>query len=141
MEDPMKTALIGAAMVSALTATSSYAATGADGAGLPDSATVSGEGASGGHGIKVASAAASTFLFVPEATHQSLLTTVAEGGEGGEGRRGARLRGYRYHYNQYLGRPHYYSRRDRLRHYDPRYDRPYYGRPHYDPYDYPSYRY
>src|SRR6266496_2714279 len=99
----------------------------------------------GGQGVRLASAAASTFLFVREAA-QSPLVTV---GEGGEGRRGGRFRAQRFHFHQHYGRQYNYIRRDRYRRFDPPpYDRPYYGRPSYGPryydrpYDYPPrYRY
>jgi hypothetical protein len=129
----MKAALISAAMLGVLTASASYAATEAGGANRVDpQAASSGEGASGGRGVRVASAAASTFLFVREAA-QSALVTV---GEGGEGRRGRR---WRPHYGPSYN---YYFQRDRYRRIHPRfYNRPYYGRPHYGrPYGYPPYR-
>jgi hypothetical protein len=125
----MKAVLVSAAMLSVLTASASYAATERSGAtGANPQAASSGEGASGGQGVKIASAAASTFLFVREAA-QSPLVTV---GEGGEGRRGRR---WRPHYGPSYN---YYYQRDRYRRVAPRlYDRPYYGRPYY--YDRPSY--
>jgi hypothetical protein len=128
----MKAALLSAAMLSVLTASASYAATERSGAAGANPAASSGEGASGGRGVKVASAAASTFLFVREAA-QSPLVTV---GEGGEGRRGRRWR------QQYGPSYNYYYQRDRYRRVAPRlYDRPYYGRPYGRPYYYdrPSY--
>jgi hypothetical protein len=133
----MKAALIRATMLSVLTASASYAATDPGGASRPNPDTpLSGEGALGGQGVKVAGGAASTFLFVREAA-QSPLVTV---GEGGEGRRGRRLRGDRFYYRERFGRQYNYYRGERLRRFDPRlYDRPYYGRPYYERYYYDRY--
>src|SRR5262245_34249734 len=133
----MKAVLLSAAMLSVLTASASYAAT--EGGGTtrtnPQAAS-SGEGASGGQGVKVASAAASTFLFVREAAQSNLVTV----GEGGEGRRGWRWRPHYGHSYGYYFAPRLYDRPyyDRP-YYDRRYyDRPYYDRPSY--YGYPPYR-
>jgi hypothetical protein len=123
----MKAVMISAAMLSVLTGSASYAATDPNGAGKMDArAALSGEGAPGGQGIRIASAAAATFLFVRDAA-QSPLVTV---GEGGEGRRGRRFRGrYLHHYGHQYG----YFRRDYYRRYGgPYYGRSYYGRPYYD---------
>ena len=128
----MKTVLISAAMLGALTATATAAAD-APAPGIVQPEAPNGEGGNGLGSVKVASAVSSTFLFVPD-TSQSPLVAVGEGGEGGEGGRGRRWRkrqgpyGYRdgYRYSQ----P------------GPRYYQPYYGRPRYDRpyYDQPVYR-
>lgn len=118
----MKTALIGAAMLTVLTASVSYAGIQPGGASRDAAAGVAGEGAAGGRGVRLASAAAGTFLFVPDAV-QSPLVAV---GEGGEGRKGRRFRAYRYS-GPYYGRSYR------------RYRAPYYARPYYAPPPY-SYR-
>jgi hypothetical protein len=143
----MKAAVIRAAMLSVLTASASYAATDPAGASRPnpDAALSGGEGAPGGQGVRIASAAASTFLFVREAS-QSPLVTV---GEGGEGRRGRRFHGRHFHH--YPGHYNYYRYYNRPYYNRPYYNRPYYGRPYHGRpyhgrpypryYDYPRYRY
>jgi hypothetical protein len=142
----MGTILIHAAMVSALTASAAFAATPSSNPDPSIGTTVAaGEGAPGGRGVRLASAAAGTLLFTPEAK-QSLLVTVGEGGEGGEGRRGKHFRKFRHHYagpdhyirrqwygydRRYYDRPYGYYQRD----YDRRDEWRYYDRP----YRYPPY--
>lgn len=119
----MKSALISVTLLSVLTA-SANAATDArafDDARPPQAST--GEGGDGLESVKLASAAASKFLFVPDA-RQSLLVPVAEGGEGGEGRRGRRLRRHHGEYHGYRG---FRSRESGYR----RYPQPYSGRSYY----------
>ena len=88
----MKTGLIGAALLGALTASASQAAL--NGSGYPAAApeTLHGEeGGAGSRSVKLASAVTSTFL-VPPDVRQSPLVTVSEGGEGRRGRRARRGR-------------------------------------------------
>ena len=116
----MRTVLIQAAMLGAITTSAPAATPPADGSTNLAGQTVSdGEGAAGSRGVRLAGAAAATFLFVPEAT-QSLLVTV---GEGGEGKRGRRFRGYRPQHFAPYRRPHWYGPRP----YGPR---PYFGPPY-----------
>ena len=85
----MKVVVISAAMLSVLTATASYAATEAGGASsaAPPAARSGAEGAPGGQGVKLASAAASTFLFVRDAAQSHLVRSAraAKAGEAGGG--------------------------------------------------------
>jgi hypothetical protein len=116
----MKTGLIGATLLSVLTASAASAAVTpqADPAATPRNAALfEAEGASGGAGGRIASAAASTLLFVPDAK-QSALVQVGEGGEGGRGR-GRRFRG---HFGPPIHAPAYGYRRKYG------YGRPYYSR-------------
>jgi hypothetical protein len=134
----MKPALISVTLLSVLTASANAATESRafDEARPPEAST--GEGGDGLQSVRLAGAAASTFLFVPDA-RQSLLVPVAEGGEGGEGRRGRRWRrhhgepygyrgfrsresGYRRYPPPYSGHSYYYE--ERRYHYGPRrYDR------------------
>jgi hypothetical protein len=121
----MKSTLISVTLLSIFTA-SANAVTDArpfDDARPPE--VTMGEGGDGLGSVKLASVAASTFLFVPDAS-QSLLVPVAEGGEGGRGRRWRRHRGDYYHYRGFRSRDSGYRR-----YYQPyrsyRYERRYYG--------------
>jgi hypothetical protein len=118
----MRTVLIGAAMLGFSTASATAAVDAPKPAVTPEAMATS-EGGSGSGSVKLASAVASTFLFVPDAGQASLVA-VGEGGEGGRGRR------WRKHHRPY---GHYYgSRRYRPSYHRPYYARPYYGRPYYD---------
>jgi hypothetical protein len=86
----MKTVLVSAALLGAVSASSAAATTDSMRPVAPPDAMTSGEGGNGAGSVKLASAVTSAFLFVPNAV-QSPLVTVGEGGEGGEGGKGRRL--------------------------------------------------
>jgi hypothetical protein len=86
----MKTVLVSAALLGAVSASSAAATTDSMRPVAPPDAMTSGEGGNGAGSVKLASAVTSAFLFVPN-TVQSPLVTVGEGGEGGEGGKGRRL--------------------------------------------------
>jgi hypothetical protein len=127
----MKGFLVHAVMIGALTAPATYASATPSDADLlaRPGATAEGEGAAGGRGVRLASATAATFMFVPGIDQSSHLVPVGEGGEGKKGRR-ARQRGY--HYGPYSGSRYQYRggyRRDWNQGY---YERRYYDRPYLD---------
>jgi hypothetical protein len=129
----MKTGLIGATLLSVLTATAASAAVApaADPTATRGNAPLfNAEGASGGSGVRIASAAASTLLFVPDAK-QSALVQVGEGGEGGRGRR----RKFRAHFGPPFHAPaHGFRRKFHHGHYGgPYYRSLHYGRGYYGP--------
>ena len=128
----MKGFLVHAAMIGALTAPATYAsARAADtGPARPDAVVSEGEGAAGGRGVRLASAAAATFLFVPGADQSSYIVPVAEGGEGGEGKKGRRWRQRGSGYDPYMGRRYEYRSTYR-RPYQGYSERRYYERPSY----------
>ena len=131
----MQGVLVHAAMLSALTATATYASASAGDTALaaPKPAISDGEGAAGGRGVRLAGAA-SILLFVPGANQSSLIVPV---GEGGEGKRGRRFRHHGPRYNPYVGRPYQYRGNYRRDWNEGYYGRSYYDRPYYDR----SYRY
>lgn len=105
----MKGFLVHAAMIGALTAPATQAAASTPEPARPDAVVTEGEGA-GGRSVRLASAAAATFLFVPGAEQSSYIVPVAEGGEGGEGRKGRRWRQRNPYYGAYPGRRYEYRR-------------------------------
>lgn len=136
MEVGMKSALISAAMLGALTASATAAVDARASGVMHPEATTSGEGGNGSGSIKLASAVASPFLFMSDVS-QSPLVAVGEGGEGGRGKHWRKRYRHYGHYGYRHYRPSYY----RPYYARPRYDRPYYdhryyGRPrfYYEPY-------
>lgn len=126
MEERMKTGMIGATLLTVVTAGGSYATTAQlERAQAPRDAALYGEeGGMGSGSVRLASAVTSTLLFAPEAK-QSPLVTVGEGGEGG---RGKKWRKHRRHYGPAYG---HYRHQYRPRYYDPYYHRPRYRDPYY----------
>ena len=131
----MKGFLVHAAMIGALTAPAPHASAsvGDTGPARPGAVVAEGEGAAGGRGVRLASAAAATFLFVPGAQQTSHIVPVGEGGEGKKGRRW-RHRGSGYD-------PYTYDPYGRRYEYRSTYRRPYEGYSERRYYERPSYYY
>jgi hypothetical protein len=125
----MKGFFVHAVMIGALTAPAAYASAGSNDTELVrPGAVAEGEGAAGGRGVRRASAADATFLFVPGVDQSSQIVPV---GEGGEGKKGRRWRQQRLYHSPYTGRRYHYRsdyQRDWNEGYFERrtYDRPYY---------------
>jgi hypothetical protein len=90
-EITMRTVLVGAALLGAVSAGAAAMPGEVSRPGTQRSAMTSGEGGNGAGSVRLASVVTSAFLFVPDIV-QSPLVTVGEGGEGGKGGKGRRAR-------------------------------------------------